>query len=485
MSETTPQSFTTIPESFLMYESDYSSSPARPFAVPWVEATLEIEALQKRRPSESYPNLPTDIRNGQEDLLEAYVDRRLSADVLVGQAEAILSDQRASTAFNSLLGDYVGTDEELESAIFDMDLPLVESSLTEDLSIPTTKLYDYAGFFRDPSTPNEDRLVLVEAHSRAMKEAQRHLDEQLPELMKQYEEAFQQAIDQGILPSQAKPDRKKKLLIDDIYVFASDPVAHALDDSGGSYSAVENIVNVDARLVYEPENLKQVLFHEFTHVYSGKTVTASNKKYVGKDNPHADSEGNIVLSESDIVQALAHNREELAGLFVDVARIGLHSGRLHEFNEAVTEYTSMLLLGQKYEQSDLWSAFQDAITDYYSSDTASGRFTKVERDKIDVMKSKFGSIYLPERIMLAGLVSKGVDEKLFFEAYFESYRRFSKSPDNLMPARFLLDQAVEGITEFRSLRALNNNIRRLNTWAEDPNSRSWDELLDLALELGR
>ena len=459
--EKAAQSTTTIPESYLEFatrkkggfelDADYTT--------PWVGAAITMEVNAGLGLSDEY--------------MQTMSDRVYSEKVLLAQAERAFSRPNAKRAFNQLLSEFVGQDDAYLDRIREMGIPLIEPGSPTNFIYDESATYDYASYFSNPYTPNEDRITLVEAHAAALHQAQEKLDQQIPEITARYARLLEYAVSQGMLPESALPDADKARLIGKIRYVASDPVANALVERKGEYAALENTVLVDGRSVFDKLEVEHVIFHELTHAYSGKTYAVSLKKHRTGSHDEIADEG------LDVIQLINRDPSILAHMDISPRRVGLATaGEKDVFidtNEAVTEYIALSLTGNHYEHEDLWNAFQDYV---YSTESLPE--TNPKRFGLEVTKKlqdQFGRMYLAERILLAGLVTLGVGEKLFFDAYFESYEHFAGERNGHKAARFVLDKAIEGATGFSSLRRFSKHLKVETKEEAKKGSNDWLELL--------
>ena len=425
-----PQSLTTVPEKYLTAIDKSETDLIAGAVAPWVANNLRLQTAESNH-------------NNQ---FRGFYEEKLSDEVVLSQANQLLADPATAAAFNKLINAHVANN-------------------SEDATGPASE-FDYAGFFLNPHISHENRRTVIDLHTAAMTEAQNRLNEIAAGVKADFIDAVKNAVENGVLPANALLHAARLKSFENLGIFASDPVVNRLQDIGGEYDILNDTVYINALYSYDPSQLKSYLYHEFCHAFSGKLLTASSII----DTPEM-PDGTVDLG--DIRQVL-HNSPGQANY--NIRRSGLRGPNdYYEFNEAVTEFTAMQLLGEGYSHEELWAETQRLFG--IMSDPKQGLAEVVAAHH--GIYEKFGEVYIIERMMLAGLIANGVDEKQFLEAYFEPYKP-AKYRGNAKLTRFELDDAVFEATDrkCRSLRSLNVYLRShiLKPKADSARNQSWEEL---------
>lgn len=377
-----------------------------------------------------------------------------SAPVLVGIAKKMLTSERLLTeanesfrmpgvtgSFNSLLTAHARNTGELEDFVERLGLGeylTLEERVDRALTGNTTRnsddeeIYDFAKVFQKKSTPQKARLELVRLHTDALNVAEAKLQEALPELEEQFERDLQTAVEDGILPESAlsKPLSAKYYRLTNLRIMVSDPVVNKAMDIGGHFDAQENAIYIDATTVLRGGNrLKRTFYHEMLHAHSGLTVRLEDTEPINDD--YYDYPGQY--EQLDVLETNSGGN-----MFVRIGRVGLRRKSMI-LNEAYTEWAAMQLTGNGYYHGDLW-------------------FDAQTTEDLPSLRKQYGSVYLAERIMLAGMSVAGIDDPSIGEAYFESYEPKLNNPSRnigeTIPANRALDNLISEKTRFKSMEQL-------------------------------
>ncbi|MES2971885.1 MAG: hypothetical protein V4702_06210 [Patescibacteria group bacterium] len=372
--------------------------------------------------------------------------RLLTSERLLAEANEAFRIPGVTESFNNLLTAQARNNGELDDFVERFGLGehlTLEQRVDRALTGNTTRssdgeeIYDFAKVFQKKSTPQKARLELVRLHTDALNVAEAKLQEALPELRGQFEHDLQTAVDDGILPASAlrAHSRAKQIRLTNLKVFVSDPLVNKANDRGGHYNAQENAIYIDATAILRSTNrLKRTFYHEMLHAHSGLTVRLDDTE------PTTDEWG--ISDELEQLDVLETESISPSNMFVRIGRVGLRRKSML-LNEAYTEWAAMQLTGNEYYHGDLW-------------------FDAQTKEDPESLRKQYGSVYLAERIMLAGMSVAGIDDLSIGEAYFESYEPKLNNPDRnigeTIPANRTLDNLVSEKTRFKSMEQLLRHV---------------------------
>ncbi len=455
------------------------------FVAPWV-------SRYQRYVSNQEMGLPQKILDDSKKLMTAEKLSTLPAEYLEQPGVAY--------SFDRLITNYAYDSGQLKELVNELEVKPMEE-------VPERKLLDLIhGENRKPSKPymfsrvflgldgdiTDDKFQkLIKLHADALKVAQEHLDSQLPRLKNDFYTKLDELIGTGVLPKNitfpgqdGDPDSNGEARLRQLEVIASDPVINRLSDRGGHYDAQENAVYIDADRVLgsgRSRTMEDTYTHEMVHAHSGHTVILNGKSMFeavaeidgGTDNYRAES------GQSEDVTEVYRNDPDTFGPILGVTRVGLMK-KVNIINEAYTEWATMLLKDRPYDQTTLWSDYERLIDD--------GTNLNVEITGQAHLYEEYGDVYLPNRIIMAGLVAHGIDPIVIGEAYFESYEPKLNNPNrgagSTVPARRALDVAISKITPYKSLEQLQKRlwVQARKRWPKvrDYNDLAWGQALILS-----
>ncbi len=452
----------------------------------WVDSMNQLTQLQDR-----FQGI-----NAAKSLINT-ARKELNRDRLLEAGENLLTNPRSGRAFDQLITNYAQRTGELESLVASTD-PDVHSNpgdaMREAIFGPRKSadfqpgdIYRFARVFLDKKTSQALRIQLVELHARGLNYASNRVSGEQRTLDKDFSASLDSAVETGVLPASAIPEAgsPRAQRMDEIVLLASDPVVNALRDAGGHYNARENVIHVDAAQVLIPSALKHIYTHEKLHASSGLTVRLDGGRtynYLADLDP--DERDELAVEPNDI-EKVFENSPEFRSLIMEVERVGLKT-KFKTLNEAYTEWATIQLTGIPYDQFAMWSEFSQK---YAAKILTKGQPTFETRPETVQWReyiAQYGHIYASNRVIMAGLVSKGVDMKLFGEAYFESYEPKMDNPDrqpgHAAPARRALDEAVARATPYKSLEQLQRSLKlkARQVVGDSGNGSTWYEAALLA-----
>lgn len=475
-----PQKSRIVPEDSIANEVEHIHS--REHDAPWVGMLDQLRLLREQ-------NAPDFILQPHEK----YID---GGQILVDMRRAF-SNKLAKDDFNTYITLYLHGAGKLEEmmARFGEDLKLAdpETRLLKSLGILSDEelvsgdiAYDFAGLVTSQDSSVDMAVELAEIHASALEDSRKKIEAMSESMRIEFHESVAAAVSAGLLPQSAilQPDSPRQRRADKLEVIMIDPVVCALLDRVAYYTAGDNTISMGAHLLNNEGVLKRGYSHEMFHMLSGLTLrrfiddSFFEDEYEFDEDDQFEDEDLSDFVDVDVIDANYYTRD------TSVARVGLRSKRL-VFNEAYTEWAALTVVGGGYDSHELWRDYID------------GGYQDMEG-----LKKKYESVYLPQRVMLAGLVAHGIDLMVVGEAYFESYEPKIVNPDrepgNAMPHRVALDNEIARLfanttMPFKSLRQLETGLREMvkqeegYPWGESTQKdmqHAWVEAKILARLLG-
>ncbi len=428
----------------------------------------------------------------------------LSKEKLTPIVEEYFDKPGVAQAFDRLITNYATQTGELDELVKrfkpEQLSNLAKKILLDVLGIEGDHADDQPGAYRfsdilrgkGDDITDDTIFSLVELHSESLVAAQERLDAKLPGLKERFYSGAEKMKVGGLLPAGVmsfspgnEPSGDEEERLSRLEVIVSDPVVNVINDRGGHYDAAENAIYIDADRVFNPDGkreLEEVFTHEMFHAHSGLTVVLDGDEWfdmIDESDANEETAGAWVDlgGKADITKLYKRNIDEVDHV-LEARKVGLRS-KNNIINEAYTERATMMLTGKAYDDKALWADYMKLLDDVTFLNTGiRGRASLYE---------KYGDIYLPNRVIMAGLVAYGLDPLLMGEAYFESYEPKRNNPDRkpgqTLPANRALDAAIAQVTPYKSLEQLQKRI-----WVEArkrwPKLRSvgdfaWDQALVL------
>lgn len=434
-----PQEVRAVNETYITSD-DFASATAS----PWVEALRDIShRMNKPGATDWVSDFSTHANLSSHDSMDEYLFNKLSAEGILKSAEPILSNELSAFVFNRLITNYVRHTNQVEAVTNVTEEPL---ELDQERDV-----FNFAEVFIDPRTDQAFRLELVKLHYEALQVANKELMSKRRELEENFVDSVRSMVQEGALPESALggvgKDPLKTKRLKELTVFASDPVVNAFELVGGIYSAEQLVIEIDAATVLGGGRVLQHVYnHERLHAEAGvltrlETTEAAFRRLSNDQDDTDDVFGHARNAAVDILDLASFDTRP------SVPYSGLVKPSVEgtsDLDEAYTEWAAMGLSGDLYTQASLYAEYR--------------RVMNREKD----FDQKYGTVYLPERVMMAALVHRGVDLTTLGEAYFESYQpkidNPGRTPGATIPARRALDKQVAAITPFKSMTQLLNHL---------------------------